>query len=569
MSMSDATRKQGELGGIGVGPTLHLRAATVVLFSDLPWTILGFFLYSRLWALHGDDRLRLLSIYAPLGLAKTAFHAFVLTRPLIPVDDWLRTRPSSDEEFLFTAKKLFGFRDWFALIVAIDWALLSPVSSITMALMFPESMPPLSVVLLASTSLGLAQGISTWMQGETGSPAVTTEALALFSEEAERRGLKIPVRQIPYDTLLLLLAFAFALTPTFWLSSISYMIWYRSLVAGGAPAVDALYDDRLTLIGFVVLMILWVPPGAWFFSRGVVTPVKTVALAVRKVAEARSAAAAGRVPVYTLDEMGDLSDAVNSMVTRLAEADAQIREQVRELRALDELKDQFLRVAAHELKTPVTIIKGYSQLLLRRADTLPSDVTPLLGAMNRGTDRITQLVENFLSMTQLQTGRVPFVLTTFDLVELVKRVVTTTSGRAPDQPITIGGEPCVWVNGDRSRLERAVDALVSNAVKFSPDHGEIRVLVEKEGDEAVVKVKDHGIGIPVDKQSRIFESFFRAHTDTVYDSGGMGVGLYLARETLLRHNGAIGFVSQEGKGSHFVLRLPLSNAPPSIGPTAN
>ncbi|AKU97528.1 multi-sensor signal transduction histidine kinase [Labilithrix luteola] len=304
-------------------------------------------------------------------------------------------------------------------------------------------------------------------------------------------------------------------------------------------------------------------------SRGVVTPVKTVAVAVRRVAEARSAAAAGRVPVYTLDEMGDLSDAVNSMVTRLKEADAQIREQVRELRALDELKDQFLRVAAHELKTPITIIKGYSQLLLRRADSLPSDVTPLLGAMNRGTDRITHLVENFLSMTQLQTGRVPFVLTTFDLAELVKTIVTTTSGKAPDQPINVESEPSVWVNGDRARLERAVDAVVSNAVKFSPGHGEIRVLVEKEGDEAVVKVKDHGIGIPVDKQSRIFESFYRAHTDTPYDSGGMGVGLYLARETLLRHNGAIGFVSQEGKGSHFVLRLPLSNAPSASEPIAN
>lgn len=560
MALSGGARRHGTLSGIGFGSTLVSRATTVALSADVPWTVLTYFLYARLYALQGADRYRLLYVYVPLALAKTVFVGVILPQRLAPADRWLAARQSPDDAFLQGAKAVFEFRDSFAFLIAIAWGLLCPATTLAMHFLFPGSVPPLDVVVPISITLGAAQCISTWMQGVSGAPAVLGPELAIASEEAERRGLVIPVRQIAYNTLLILLAFAFALTPTFWMFSIAYMIWYRAMTSGSdAGALHALSADRFTLFYFTVLMLFWAPPGAWLMSRGVVYPVKQIAMAVRRAAEARSAAAAGRVPLYTLDEMGDLADAVNAMVTRLAEADTQIRGQVRELRALDDLKDQFLRVAAHELKTPVAIVKGYAQLLTNRAAELPPEVRPLLAAMDRGSDRINQLVDNFLSMTQLQMGRVPFVLTPVDVTKLVEEIVERARAAVPLQPLEFEASEPVHVRADRVRLQRAIEAVVTNAMTFSPERGVIRVIVESdpERQEAIVRVRDQGVGIPADKQARIFESFYRAHTDTPYDYGGMGIGLYLARETLLRHDGAIGFVSKEGKGSTFIVRLPL------------
>lgn len=558
---SGVRRRHGTLSGIGFGSTLVARATTVALFADVPWTVLTYFLYARLYALQGADRYRLLYVFVPLALMKTALVGVILPHRLAPADRWLAARQSRDDVFLEGAKALFEFRDSFAFLIAVAWGLLCPATTLAMHFLYPGSVPPLDVVVPISITLGAAQCISTWMQGVSGAPAVLGPELATASEEAERRGLVIPVRQIAYNTLLILLAFAFALTPTFWMFSIAYMIWYRAMTSGNdVGALHALYADRFTLFYFTVLMLFWAPPGAWLMSRGVVYPVKQIAMAVRRAAEARSAAAAGRVPLYTLDEMGDLADAVNAMATRLAEADHQIRGQVRELRALDDLKDQFLRVAAHELKTPVTIVKGYSQLLTNRASSLPPELRPLLAAMDRGADRINHLVDNFLNMTQLQMGgRVPFVLTPVNITKLVEEIVERAKTSVPVQPIELEAEQPIYVRADRMRLQRAIEAVLTNAITFSPEHGVIRVIVESDAErqEVIVRVRDQGVGIPADKQSRIFESFYRAHTDTPYDYGGMGIGLYLARETLLRHDGAIGFVSKEGKGSTFIVRLPI------------
>ncbi len=120
----------------------------------------------------------------------------------------------------------------------------------------------------------------------------------------------------------------------------------------------------------------------------------------------------------------------------------------------------------------------------------------------------------------------------------------------------VESEPII-VQADRVRLERVLDKLLDNAVRYSPRGGLVEVTASVRGHEAVVCVSDHGVGIAADKQDRIFERFYRAHTDTPHDYGGMGVGLYISREIIAQHGGRMSFVSTEGRGSRFCFALPV------------
>lgn len=224
---------------------------------------------------------------------------------------------------------------------------------------------------------------------------------------------------------------------------------------------------------------------------------------------------------------------------------------------LDRLKDQFIRVAAHELKTPVAIIKGYSQLLLRRGKDLDPGYRKVLRALVRGADRIDRIVEDLLYISQLEVGRMQLVLGELDLSRLVERVVERAAMVAPRHQIRIVHREPAVVLGDRQRLEYVLNSLVDNAVRYSPKGGDVEIESRVQGGEVMVAVRDHGVGIPKEKQSRIFQRFYRAHTDTPYDYGGMGVALYISKAIIEKHGGRIGFESQEGVGSRFYFTLPL------------
>jgi PAS domain S-box-containing protein len=231
---------------------------------------------------------------------------------------------------------------------------------------------------------------------------------------------------------------------------------------------------------------------------------------------------------------------------------------VSELIEFDRMKDQFLRVAAHELKTPVTIMKGNAQMLLRFAEGIPSELRRGLESINRGADRITRIVDALLDVSQLHLGRIEVRRERVDLSELVdlvaRRMALTTKKH---QLRVVVNAANLVVPGDYSRLEQVINNLLDNAIRYSPRGGEIDVEVTLRDRKAVVSVRDHGVGIPRTKQDRIFQRFYRAHTDTPYDYGGMGVGIYISREIIARHGGEMWFESEEGTGSTFYFNLPV------------
>ena len=223
-------------------------------------------------------------------------------------------------------------------------------------------------------------------------------------------------------------------------------------------------------------------------------------------------------------------------------------------RRLDEQRDEFLATAAHELKTPLAVIKAHAQLMARRA---PQE-SDALAAIERQVDRLSRLVQQMLDASRLRLEGGDGRLERFDLSALAGEVVDGMRRAAPRHTLRIRADAPAPVLGDRDRIGRVLTSLVENAVRFSPSGGDVEASVEERDGEVTVAVRDHGVGIPADRQAQVFERFYRAHAGTAEDYGGLGVGLDLAREIVQRHGGRIWFESSAGAGSTFHFSLPAA-----------
>ncbi len=226
----------------------------------------------------------------------------------------------------------------------------------------------------------------------------------------------------------------------------------------------------------------------------------------------------------------------------------------------DALRDEFISAAAHELKTPVTTIKGYAQLMRQWA---PEGHEPREGkaiqVISAQADRINRRVEEMLEVVRSRTVRPALHRVRFDLGELAAQVVPRMQAATQIHRIVLRREGPVPVEADLEHIEEVLVSLLDNAIKYSPQGGEIEVRVWTQDGEAVVAVKDHGVGIPKDRQPHIFEPFYEAVPPGApgYRSV-VALSLYLAKLTVERHKGRIWFESEEGKGSTFYFSLPLA-----------
>lgn len=228
-------------------------------------------------------------------------------------------------------------------------------------------------------------------------------------------------------------------------------------------------------------------------------------------------------------------------------------------KAMERLKDDFLAIAAHELKTPVTAIKGYAQIALTRLRR-NADVSRIQGALttiDEQAERIGRLVEELLDVNRIQAGFLELQVAPFDLIATVRSSIEYAQGKALQHSFTLDAPPALIVTADQARIEQVLQNLFDNAIKYSPDGGQITATVHTIDRTAYVTVRDQGIGIPRDKQPRIFEPWFQAHGNTVGDYGGMGLGLSISREIVERHGGRMWLESIEDQGSLFGFTLPL------------
>jgi signal transduction histidine kinase len=265
------------------------------------------------------------------------------------------------------------------------------------------------------------------------------------------------------------------------------------------------------------------------------------------------------------DEKLPLAEVLAERATLAIENSKLYTEQVearRKVEDLSRLKDEFLSIASHELRTPVTSIKGYTQLaktLIRENDLLTSE--EYLDIALDQIDRMSRLILELLDVSRIETGRLeirrePIVWSAF-VCDVVHRHPTAVSDRRFQLNVPDDGSV---VNGDRDRLEQVLGNLIENAVKYSPDGSEIFVTVEDKGDQLVTAVSDRGIGIPVDELNQVFERFHRGRQVSSTNYGGLGLGLYITKQIVERHGGAIWVDSKEGIGTTFQFSLPVRNA---------
>ncbi|HEY6542372.1 MAG TPA: ATP-binding protein [Ktedonobacteraceae bacterium] len=230
---------------------------------------------------------------------------------------------------------------------------------------------------------------------------------------------------------------------------------------------------------------------------------------------------------------------------------------VTEKKELEQRKDHFISMASHELKTPLTILSAYTQLLYERfAAEGRQDAVLMLSKMDDQITNLTKLVTDLLDISKMQAGQLELALEAVDMDTLVREVVENL------QPITthrllIEGSAERSVPGDRSRLAQVLINLLTNAIKYSPHADTVIVRVRHTHDTLTVSVQDFGIGIPQSHQQRLFERFYRVLSRKDQTYPGLGIGLYIAHEIIQRHGGKMWVESAEGKGSIFFFSLPI------------
>lgn len=252
-----------------------------------------------------------------------------------------------------------------------------------------------------------------------------------------------------------------------------------------------------------------------------------------------------------------LSLLISSLHTSLRRAEDALRE-----------RDAMLAVAAHELKTPLTMIIGYTQTLQMRAareghlDRRDQETLRVIAGQAK---RLQALIDSILDLTRLQNGQTQIVRQAVDLADMARRVADDAGLGAGRHAVAFHGpDTPVMIEGDRVRLEHALRNLMDNAVKYSPAGGEITVCVEHGPAAAALSVSDQGIGIPEEARAHLFDRFYRADNVDLRRTPGTGIGLAVAAETVALHGGAIEVASVEGQGSTFTIRLPLRhNTPPA------
>jgi two-component system CheB/CheR fusion protein len=252
----------------------------------------------------------------------------------------------------------------------------------------------------------------------------------------------------------------------------------------------------------------------------------------------------------------DKNDNIVMWVGSKTEIDSMKMEEIR--------KGDFIKMVSHELKTPVTSIKGYVQLLLMMTEDLyseqnPSLVKDSLTRIDRQIIKLTRLIAEMLDLTRIEANRLELQTELFDLNTLVGEIIEDIRYTNTSHVIKLVQDVHCMVMGDKGRIEQVLINLVANAIKYSPDFGPIEVRIDIiQNNQVAVSVKDQGIGIEETEHKKIFDRFYRVDGKSEQTFPGFGIGLFIANEIIERHNGFIKIESEKGKGSTFTFILPIA-----------
>ncbi|MGE3271723.1 MAG: PAS domain S-box protein [Chloroflexota bacterium] len=228
-------------------------------------------------------------------------------------------------------------------------------------------------------------------------------------------------------------------------------------------------------------------------------------------------------------------------------------------------RNEFLSVAAHELKTPITSLRVFAELLLRQVNAgtavNPERLRLALTTIDQQSSRLSRLIDQLLDLSRIEGGRLSLSQEMADMTVLVRMVVEVTQARTSRHTLTLTGPTTAPAFVDTLRTEQVLTNLLDNAVKYSPEGGDINVSISvPDADHVQVTVRDHGIGIPADRLGRVFDRFFQAHENS--STSGMGLGLYISRQIVESHGGSISVATPPDGGASFTVTWPARQGHP-------
>ncbi|MCH5719103.1 PAS domain-containing sensor histidine kinase [Niabella hibiscisoli] len=232
-------------------------------------------------------------------------------------------------------------------------------------------------------------------------------------------------------------------------------------------------------------------------------------------------------------------------------------EDITERREIERRKDDFLSIASHELKTPLTSIKGFLQMLSRLQPAgMPDQYQVIFDKVNVSVDRLNMLITDLLDVSRIQSGNMEIHKDNFDFDKVVAETIEQMQSVSPDHTIISTGSSRALVKADEQQIVQVINNLLANAIKYSPDSKEIYVHISKVSDYVKLSVRDTGVGINLEDQQRVFQRFFRG-AEFQKKFAGMGIGLYVCEQIIKNHNGTIWLNSEKGQGTTFNFTIPI------------
>lgn len=300
--------------------------------------------------------------------------------------------------------------------------------------------------------------------------------------------------------------------------------------------INARWVAIAALIAVIVIILVF------FMARFILEPLKNISVTIQKIAGGQLHQ---RIETKGHDEFARLSEAINNMTTRLEQVDSS--------------RQEFVSNVSHELKTPLSSIKVLTESILLQENVPTEMYMEFLRDINSEIDRMTNIVNDLLSLVRLDYNGARLNIEETDVNKMLRDIIKRIKPIADNKDITLNYDAAkeVTIDADEVKLSLAISNLVENGVKYTPVGGEVFVSLDADHQNCYITVKDTGIGIDEEEQSKIFERFYRIDKTRDRETGGTGLGLAITHSTIVLHNGSVNIISGEGEGATFIVRLPL------------
>lgn len=313
---------------------------------------------------------------------------------------------------------------------------------------------------------------------------------------------------------------------------------------------ESVNQERISQTTFALLALLLTGLSMYVLvNKLIIKPIESVS----EQAELISAGDLDQqIAVHSSDEIGTLGDSVNRMADTL-------KRHIAELKEVDKVKSEFMMITSHNLRTPLTIISGYLENAGRYANDTRM-LAQIIEKMSASVKRLEAFAEDVLTISRFELGEQDTQREIIELKEVLTKISDDFRASAAAKPVTFDDDLLidgVLVEASGPYIRSAVWNLLDNALKFTPEHGSIKMRSYVKDDKVCIDVVDSGIGIKDEEMSKLFTKFHRGTSTLTYDYGGTGIGLYASKVMIQNYGGTITATSQEGSGSTFTVSLPI------------